>query len=93
MVWRPARAWTSQQPVAGYRHFDLITQGGVGDQRWVELAAVLKPSHRERILWKELKDRSRWITGWAQIVEDETPVIPTDSEAGGDDVAPKDDPG
>ena len=54
MVWRPARAWTSQTPVAGYRHFELITQGGSGDQRWVELAAVLKPSHRERVLWSEL---------------------------------------
>ena len=29
MVWRPARAWTSQLPVAGYRRFEPIT-GGVG---------------------------------------------------------------
>ena len=29
MAWRPARAWTSQRPVAGYRHFELITQAGV----------------------------------------------------------------
>ena len=41
MAWRPARAWTSQRPVAGYRHFELIMQGGRGPQRWVELAAVL----------------------------------------------------
>ena len=54
MAWRPARAWTSQRPVAGYRHFELITQGGRGPLRWVELAAVLAPSHRERVLWSEL---------------------------------------
>ena len=70
MVWRPARAWTSQELVAGYRHFELITQGGRGDQRWVELAAVLQPSHRERILWSEMKDRSRWLSGWQSIPED-----------------------
>ena len=71
MVWRPARAWTSQSPVAGYRHFELITQGGSGDQRWVELAAVLKPSHRERVLWSELKDSNRWSSGWQSIPEDD----------------------
>ena len=70
MVCRPARAWTSQTPVAGYRHFELIMQGGSGDQRWVELAAVLKPSHRERVLWSELKDPNRWSSGWQSIPED-----------------------
>ena len=67
MAWRPARAWTSQSPVAGYRHFELITQGGRGLLRWVELAAVLAPSHRERVL-------SRWSSGWQPIPEsDEDP--------------------
>ena len=69
MAWRPARAWTSQSPVSGYRHFELITQGGRGPQRWVELAAVLAPSHRERVLWSELKDPTRWISGWQFIPE------------------------
>jgi tryptophan-rich hypothetical protein len=50
MGWNPARAWTSQAPVGGYRHFQLVLQGGRGDQRWVELAAVLAPEHRERVL-------------------------------------------
>ena len=69
MAWRPARAWTSQRPVAGYRHFELITQGGRGPLRWVELAAVLAPSHRERLLWSELKDPTLWSSGWQSIPE------------------------
>ena len=72
MAWRPARAWTSRLPVSGYRHFELITQGGRGDQRWVELAAVLNPSHRETIRWSELKDRHRWISGWQSIPADDS---------------------
>ena len=72
MVWCPARAWTSRSPVSGYRHFELVTQGGRGDQRWVELAAVLNPSHRERIPWSELNDRNRWTSGWQSIPEDES---------------------
>ena len=71
MVWRPARTWTSRSPVSGYRHFELITQGGRGDQRWVELAAVLNPSHRETIPWSELNDRNRWISGWQSIPKDD----------------------
>ena len=71
MVWRPARAWTSRSPVSGYRHFKLITQGGRGDQRWVELAAVLNPSHRETIPWSELNDRNRWLSGWQSIPKDD----------------------
>ena len=71
MVWRPAKAWTSQQPVGGYRHFELILQGGRGDQRWVELAALLAPSQRLRVNWLELKDTNRWSSGWQQIAEDD----------------------
>ena len=71
MAWRPARAWTSQRPVVGYRHFELITQGGRGPLRWVELAAVLAPSHRERVLWSELKDPTRWSSGWQSIPEND----------------------
>ncbi len=71
MVWRPARAWTSRSTVSGYRHFELITQGGRGDQRWVELAAVLNPSHREMIPWSELNDRNRWTSGWQSIPKDD----------------------
>ena len=52
MAWCPAWAWTSQSPFSGYRHFELIMRGGCGPQRWVELAAELALSHRERAFWK-----------------------------------------
>jgi tryptophan-rich hypothetical protein len=31
MAWFPAKAWTSQRAVGGYRHFQLVTQGGKGE--------------------------------------------------------------
>ena len=75
MGWRPAKAWTSCSSVSGYRHFYLVTQGGRGGDRWVELAAVLAPFHRERVLWSEMRDRSRWLSGFQQVLEsDENPA-------------------
>ena len=65
------KAWTSQMPVAGYRHFQLVMQGGRGAARWVELAPVLAPSQRERVPWKDLMDRSRWVSGWQQLPKDD----------------------
>ena len=61
------RAWTSQDRLR-VSPLELITQGR-GDQRWVELVRC-QPSHRERILWSEMKDRSRWLSGWQSIPED-----------------------
>jgi hypothetical protein len=52
-----------------------VTQGGQGDQRWVELSAVLEPAYRERVLWRDLNDADHWCSGWKQIVEnDDEPV-------------------
>ena len=67
MTWRVARAWTSTAPVGGYRHFEWITQGGRGEQRWVELAALLAPSHRERVALRDLRNPSLWLSGWRQL--------------------------
>ena len=41
MAWRPARAWTSQRPVAGYRHFELITQGALATGQSLRLQPLL----------------------------------------------------
>ena len=65
------KAWTSQMPVAGYRHFQLVMQGGRGAARWVELAPVLAPSQRERVPWTDLMDRRRWASGWQQLPKDD----------------------
>lgn len=75
MAWFAAKAWTSQRAVGGYRHFQLVTQGGKGGQRWVELSAVLDPAHRERVLWRDLNDAKHWCSGWQQIVENDDDVV------------------
>lgn len=67
MGWRPARAWTSQSPVMGYRHFRLVLQGGKGRERWVELEAVLESGQRCRVAWSELCDPAQWSSGWQQL--------------------------
>ena len=30
MGWMPAKAWTSEQPLSGYRHFERVMTGGRG---------------------------------------------------------------
>lgn len=67
MRWTPAKAWTSQSNVEGYRHFELIGQGGKRDGRWVELVAVLDQRCRHRVSWKELSDPELWRSGWQQL--------------------------
>ena len=67
MGWKPAQAWTSRTPVAGYRHFRLVLQGGKGQERWVELEAVLNADTRQRVPWRELCDPQLGSSGWQQI--------------------------
>ena len=71
MVWKAAQAWTSVNPQDGYRHFQVMLQGGKGDERWVELEAVLNSKVRRRIAWSELKNRELWASGWQQLPPDE----------------------
>ncbi len=72
MTWKPALAWTSCQPMTGYRHFRLVMQGGRGSQRWVELEAVLDAGTRIRVAWLDLNDRTQWHSGWRQIPPDDS---------------------
>ncbi len=67
MTWKIAQAWTSVLPLEGYRHFQVILQGGKGVERWVELEAVLNSSVRRRIAWSELKNQDYWASGWKQL--------------------------
>ena len=71
MGWKPAQAWTSGQPVEGYRHFRLVLQGGKGKDRWVELEAVLNSAMRRRVPWQQLCDREQWSSGWQQLPAEE----------------------
>ena len=71
MRWPPNKAWTSIKPFKGYRHFVAINYGGKGDDRWINLVSVLDGEARLKVLWKELKDSSQWMSGWHQLPREE----------------------
>jgi tryptophan-rich hypothetical protein len=71
MVWKVAQAWTSVNPQDGYRHFQVMLQGGKGQERWVELEAVLDSNVRLRVNWNELKNQELWTSGWQQLPPEE----------------------
>ena len=67
MTWKIAHAWTSVNPQQGFRHFQVMLQSGKGEERWVELEAVLDSKVRRRIAWSELKNQKYWTSGWKQL--------------------------
>ncbi len=67
MKWKVSKAWTSVLPHNGFRHFMLISHGGKGLDRWVELEAVLNRCVRIRIGWNQLKNQNLWTSGWQQL--------------------------
>ena len=67
MTWKVAQAWTSILPQEGYRHFRVMLKGGKGQERWVELEAVLDSNVRRRVAWKELQNKTVWMSGWRQL--------------------------
>ena len=71
MIWKVAQAWTSVNPQDGYRHFQVMFQGGKGQERWVELEAVLDSNVRLRVNWNELKNQELWTSGWQQLPPEE----------------------
>ena len=72
---KPSLHWTSVEQRLGFRHFQLVAQGGKGSQRWIELEAVLKRGERLRVSLRELADRERWWPGLHQVVEPD-PISP-----------------
>ena len=71
MRWPPNKAWTSTSKREGYRHFEVKSFGGKGEERWVELIAVNNKEILIRLPWNELKTYSKWITGWLQLPKNE----------------------
>ncbi len=71
MRWPPNQAWTSFEKRKGYRHFVVSQFGGKGKDRWVELLPVLNKEILIRVPWSQLKNDSRWISGWLQIQSNE----------------------
>ncbi len=72
MRWPPNKAWTSSSLRQGYRHFVAINYGGKGNDRWVILVSVLDGNIRLKVLWDEMKDSAKWITGWLQLPKDQS---------------------
>ncbi len=75
MCWPPNKAWTSCSKRKGYRHFVAINYGGSGDSRWVQLVSVLDGSSRLIVLWSEIKDQTKWNSGWLVLPRDEANPI------------------
>ena len=75
MNWPPNKAWTSTTSRLGFRHFVAINYGGKGSDRWVNLVSVLDGQARLRVSWQEMKDSSKWNSGWQQLpkLEAKTP--------------------
>ena len=44
-----------------------MLKGGKGQERWVELEAVLDSNVRRRVAWKELQNNTVWLSGWRQL--------------------------
>ena len=44
---------------------------GKGEERWVELSAVMNKNVRSKIPWCELKNFTKWTGGWLQFLNDE----------------------
>ena len=76
MSWPPVKSWTSTSKINGFKHFVAINYGGKGNQRWVNLVSVLDGRTIIKVLWHEIKDSSRWISGWEQLPrEDSLPSL------------------
>jgi len=48
-----------------------LSLGGKGEERWVELSAVMDKNVRFEISWCELKNFTKCSSGWLQLLKDE----------------------
>jgi len=57
--------WTAVQPLQQERHFIVVKLIRASDQtvKACELEAVIN-KHIYQIKWQDLKDSSRWMSGW-----------------------------
>ena len=67
MRWPPNKAWTSAEKIKGFRHFEVKTYGGKGEERWVELFAAMDQKVIFKVNWSEMKTYSKWRSGWLQL--------------------------
>jgi len=72
MRWPPIKSWTSTSIREGFRHFVAINYGGKGKDRWVSMVAVLDGNSRLMVSWNEIKDNSKWNSGWLKLSRDQS---------------------
>ena len=56
--------WTSKVKLNGYRHYEI--KNVFNKKKTVEMFSVCKNKIRIIISIEELKDRSKWASGWAR---------------------------
>ena len=66
MIWPPVKAWTSQIPIEGQKHFVAINYGGKPLKRWVILMSVIYSNVVIKVLWSQLLNISNWECGWSE---------------------------
>ena len=71
MNWPPNKSWTSTTRQNGFRHVVAINYGGKANDRWVLLVSVLDGKSRLIVKWNQMKDTSKWISGWVSLSRDE----------------------
>lgn len=59
--------WTAAAPIRKEKHFLVVElvepEVENGKIEWIEIEAVMT-RRRQRMPWRELEDRGRWLRGW-----------------------------
>ena len=60
--------WTAVKKIHNWRHYEVINI--FKKKQKVEMFSVCAKKIRIEVPFKELKDNSKWISGWVEVVED-----------------------
>ena len=60
--------WTAVKKIHNWRHYEVINI--FKKKQKVEMFSVCAKKIRIKVPFKELKDNSKWISGWVEVVED-----------------------
>ena len=65
--------WTSIQKLNGWMHYEVLNV--LKKEEAVEMFCVSKSSIKIKIQIKDLKDRTKWITGWVAKEENKLKIF------------------
>ena len=65
--------WTSIQKLNGWMHYEVLNV--LKKEEAVEMFCVCKSSIKIKIQIKDLKDRTKWITGWVAKEENKLKIF------------------